>query len=119
MLKRLPDSFGFAGRFMGLPNETANVEVKTTNCEFRARVNNGPDITASPFLIPLNAAPNQDLAILLSGANSGSAIVVITSIEDFPEVDHMLIDSTVPFPINRYRFVAVAEDTLLAAGGQP
>jgi hypothetical protein len=102
-----------------LATETAKVEVKTTNCEFRARVNNGPDITTSPFLIPLNAAPNQDLAIMLSGATGGGAVVVITSIEDFPEVDHMLIDSTMPFPINRYRFVAVAENTLLAAGGQP
>jgi hypothetical protein len=119
MLKRLPEAFGFAGRFMGLSTEIAKVEITLINCEFRARVNNGPDITASPFLISLGAATNQDLAILLSGANGGSAVVVITPIQDFPEVDHMLIDPAVPFPINRYRFVTVTEDTLLAAGGQP
>ena len=117
-MKRLPNPFGFAGRFMGLSNEAAKVEVKTTNCEFRARVNNGPDIVTSPFTIPLSAAPNQDLAIMLSGANGGSAVVVITPIEDFPEVDHMLIDSTIPFPINRYRFITVTQADLLSAGGK-
>jgi hypothetical protein len=116
-MQRLSTPIGFAGRFAGHSTEVAIVDVATTGCVFTARVGNGPMINHSPFQVPL-AGPDgqvQDLSIMISGPSGASAVVTINPIDDFPEVDLMLIDDLVPFPINRYRFNTTSAGPSFAA----
>ncbi|MBK7931770.1 MAG: hypothetical protein IPJ98_31100 [Bryobacterales bacterium] len=115
-MKRLSSSFGLAGRFSGLHSEFARVEVETSGCTFVAVVDNGPQITTSPFQVPL-ARPDgsiQDLSIMLSGPNGSHATIRISPVEDFDEVDFVLISAIVPFPINHYQFITVSSTSLAA-----
>lgn len=105
-MQRLNAPTGFAGQFAGDTTEVARIEVATKGCAFTARVGNGPAITDSPFQLAL-AGPDgqvQHLSIMISGPSGATAVVTITPVADLPEVDLMLIDDLVPFPINRYRF---------------
>lgn len=105
-MKRLSTPIGFAGRFAGTSSETARIDIAVTNCTFTAQVGGNPPVNTSPILVPLTGPDGQviEVTIMASGPAGGSAVVTITPIDDFPEVDLMLIDNLVPFPINRYRF---------------
>ncbi|MBL8227543.1 MAG: hypothetical protein JNL98_03665 [Bryobacterales bacterium] len=116
-MKRLSTPIGFAGRFAGTSSETATIDIATTNCTFTAQVGGKPPVNVSPILVPLTGPDGQviDVTIMASGPAGGSAVVTITPVDDFPEVDLMLIDNLVPFPINRYRFHTTSAVLRMAA----